>query len=173
MLRRAPATVCALSLSLSLLAGCGGGTTTTVVSVVTRTSAPSATTATTTTSESPRQTIVLGAAAFAPGGNGWGTERPVDIFNGGDPSGHVFDIQWTSWGGAKAEGHGLNPIFKPQGGYYTQPARIELQASDPGKCTPGGPLAYRQLLFRVASRPGGPLGPWMLWSGQRTVCRFA
>jgi len=115
---------------------------------------------------------VLGARAFAaPHGEGWATARPARIFNGGDPSGLVTRIHWTSWGGTSAVGYGLNPIFKPQGGYYSRPAQIELRAHALGKCSPQGPRAYTQLSFRVPSYPGGPLGAWMLWSGARTICR--
>jgi hypothetical protein len=48
---------------------------------------------------------------------GWGTAKPARIFNGGDPSGLVTHIRWASWGGSTANGHGLNWIFKPGGGY--------------------------------------------------------
>jgi hypothetical protein len=43
--------------------------------------------------------------------------RPHKLFNGGDPSGLVTHIHWVSWGGKTAIGYGLNPIFKPGGGY--------------------------------------------------------
>ena len=118
--------------------------------------------------------VLLGSATFAsPHGEGWGTSRPARIFNGGDPSGLVTHIRWTHWGAGSATGFGLNAIFKPHGGYYGQLARIELRAHNLGRCRPGGPPAYTQLSVRVPSRPGGPLGPWMLWSGARSICRLA
>ena len=116
--------------------------------------------------------VVLGSAAFAPHGEGWGTTRPPKLFNGGDPSGLVTHIHWASWGGSTAIGYGLNPIFKPGGGYYSHMARIELRAHTLGKCSSRGPRAYTQLSFRVPSRPGGPLGPWEPWSGAKSVCKF-
>lgn len=115
-----------------------------------------------------RAGIVLGGKAFAPNGTGWGTERPAEIFNGGDPSGLVTRIHWRSWGGAVAIGWGKNPIFKPHGGYYRRPVAIELRASEVGTCE--GHRAYLRLRFREPSRPGGPLGPWRLWSGASTIC---
>lgn len=113
---------------------------------------------------------VLGAAGFAgPYGEGWGTVRPGTIFNGGDPSGSVSDIHWDSWGGPTAIGWGRNPIFKPGGGYYAHPVAIKLKAGALGHC--GSRRAYTRLSFRAPKRPGGPLGPWQLWSGASTICR--
>jgi hypothetical protein len=113
---------------------------------------------------------VLGAKAFAaPYGKGWGTVEPKEIFNGGDPSGSVRDIEWSGWGNPSAIGYGLNPIFKPHGGYYRKPARIELRATDLGKC--GQRAAYTRLEFRAPKKPGGKLGKWMSWSGAKTICK--
>ncbi len=115
--------------------------------------------------------VTLGSPKFyAPRSEGFGTVRPATIFNGGDPSGLVTKIQWTTWGGATAAGHGLNAIFKPHGGYYSQLVRIDLIARDKGTCPGSSQQAYRQLLFRVPNRPGGPFGKWSLWSGARTLC---
>lgn len=117
-------------------------------------------------------TVVLGSSAFAgPAGAGWGKPHPSEIFNGGDPSGLVRHIQWSSWGAASATGHGLNAIFKPDGGYYRKLVTIELHAYDKGRCTAHGPIAYRRLSVREPARPGGLLGPWETWGGSKTVCR--
>jgi hypothetical protein len=113
---------------------------------------------------------VLGAKSFAaPDGNGFGTAEPSEIFNGGDPSGLVTQIKWTGWGNPTAIGHGLNPIFKPHGGYYRKPARIELRATALGKC--GSRRAYMKLEARVPKHPGGKLGKWFSWSGAKTICK--
>jgi hypothetical protein len=113
---------------------------------------------------------VLGAKSFAaPHGEGFGTAEPSTIFNGGDPSGDVTKIHWTGWGNPTAIGHGLNPIFKPHGGYYRKPAKIELRATDLGKC--GNQAAYTRLEVRVPKHPGGKLGKWLLWSGAKTICK--
>jgi hypothetical protein len=112
---------------------------------------------------------VLGAKAFAaPYGKGWGTAEPSEIFNGGDPSGSVSKIKWNGWGNPSAIGYGLNPIFKPHGGYYRKPARVELRATDLGKC--GRQAAYTKLEIRAPKKPGGKLGKWMPWSGAKTIC---
>lgn len=114
-------------------------------------------------------TPVLGSKAFAlPDGEGWGSARPRRVFNGGDPSGLVTEIQWTSWGGDTAIGYGLGNIFKPRGGYY-HPVVVELRAQDLGHC--GAQPAYTQLAIRVPSRPEAPLRAWRLWSEARSLCR--
>jgi hypothetical protein len=113
---------------------------------------------------------VLGAKAFAaPSGTGWGTAEPSEIFNGGDPSGSVHEIEWSGWGNPSAIGYGLNPIFKPHGGYYREPARIELRATGLGKC--GKRAAYTKLEVRIPKKPGGKLGKWFSWSGAKTICK--
>ncbi|HEY2052953.1 MAG TPA: hypothetical protein VGH14_03355 [Solirubrobacterales bacterium] len=113
---------------------------------------------------------VLGARSFAaPYGKGFGTAEPSEIFNGGDPSGSISDIKWSGWGNPSAIGYGLNPIFKPHGGYYRKPARIELRATNLGKC--GKRAAYTKLEVRVPKKPGGKLGKWFSWSGAKTICK--
>lgn len=129
--------------------------------------------AVTAVSSASAPTVVLGSRAFAgPRGAGWGTARPSEIFNGGDPSGLVTDIRWSSWGGPSATGRGKNAIFRPQGGYYKQLVTIQLLATDRGRCGTQGPIAYRRLYVREPSRPGGPVGKWGSWSGSKTLCRF-
>jgi hypothetical protein len=118
----------------------------------------------------PPARVVLGAKAFAPIGKGFGTVRPREIFNGGDPSGLVQDIAWKHWGSATATGTGKTSIFKPQGGYYPELVRAQLRASKLGHCTAHGPLAYTRLQAREPSRPGGRLGKWFLWSGEKSIC---
>lgn len=116
--------------------------------------------------------VVLGSASFArPAGEGWGTAQPAKIFNGGDPSGLVTQIHWKHWGSKASIGHGLNAIFKPHGGYYGKLVHIELRAYDLGRCSSKGPRAYTRLSVREPSRPGGPLGKWVSWSGSKTICR--
>jgi hypothetical protein len=117
--------------------------------------------------------IVLGAAAYAPNGSGFGTAEPGEIFNGGVPSGRVERIRWRGWGHAVARGTGRTPIYRPEGGYYRELGRIELRASGRGHC-PGaaGQRAYKRLRARVVSRPGGKLGKWFSWSGTATICSF-
>lgn len=112
---------------------------------------------------------VLGSKAFAASdGKGFGTAEPSEIFNGGDPSGSVTKIHWTGWGNPSSIGYGLNPIFKPGGGYYGKLARVDLRATELGKC--GAKAAYTLLEIRAPKHPGGKLGKWQLWSGAKTIC---
>jgi len=113
--------------------------------------------------------VVLGGEIYgAPTGEGWGTAHPHLIYNGGDASGSITNVHWSSWGGAVAHGRGRNPIFKPRGGYYRRPVVALLKAVDIGRCE--GRDAYLRLLIREPRRPGGPLGPWRSWSGPQTIC---
>jgi hypothetical protein len=115
--------------------------------------------------------ITLGSSAFAkPDGEGWGAARPARIYNGGDPSGLVTEIQWTNLGGTVAIGYGLGSIFKPKGGYYSRPVLVELRAQTLGHC--GSQRAYTQLAIRSPSKPEAGLGSWHLWSEAKTLCRF-
>jgi hypothetical protein len=124
------------------------------------------------TEESPPPTgpvPVLGSKSFAePYGAGFGHVEPEAIFNGGDPSGEVSKIHWTGWGNPSAIGTGVNPIFKPGGGYFRKRAKVELRATELGKC--GAKAAYTRLEIRAPKHPGGKLGKWMLWSGEKTIC---
>jgi hypothetical protein len=119
-----------------------------------------------------QQRVVLGSASYPdPNSRGFGSAHPRAIYNGGDASGSVFDIRWSSWGGRTALGVGKNPIFKPNGGYYPQPVTIQLHAVALGHCSPGAPPAYERLYVREPGRPGGPLGKWFSWSGRNSLCR--
>jgi hypothetical protein len=112
---------------------------------------------------------LLGSRVFyAPGARGFGTAHPAAISNGGDPSGIVTHITWSSWGGATAIGRGSSFIFRPNGGYYPRSVGIELRAQDIGRCA--GAVTYRQLEARVPKKPGGRLGAWFLWSGAKSLC---
>jgi len=42
---------------------------------------------------------------------GYGQVRPTRIFNGGDPTGLLYGIHWTSWGGSEAIGTGEGLYF--------------------------------------------------------------
>ena len=114
---------------------------------------------------------VLGSTRFAPHGVGWGHAHPAHIFNGGDPSGDIIHVRWQHWGAPRSHGKGKTFIFKPQGGYYAHPVRIKLRAQDLGQCPGGnGRPAYTKLYVREPSKPGGKLGKWHTWSGQKTIC---
>jgi hypothetical protein len=114
----------------------------------------------------------LGSKAFVPQyGVGWGTYRPSEIFNGGDPTGLVQDIHWSSWGAPTAIGYGTGLYVAPNSDVADGvPARTELRASSLGHCTVGGPLTYRHLEYREPAHPGATSGRWYSWSGVTTLC---
>jgi hypothetical protein len=46
-------------------------------------------------------------------GTGFGEVKPSEIFNGGDPSGLVTHVVWSSWGGAQATATGTAEYVGP------------------------------------------------------------
>ena len=98
------------------------------------------------------------ARVFAHGA-GFGLIRPSRIFNGGDPTGLVTDVTWTSWGGASATGTGTSEYVGP--GQSVAAGRGEaatVVAFDLGTC--GGKLMYRAVEWYFPQhgqsfRPGG------------------
>ncbi|SEM60159.1 RNA polymerase sigma factor [Streptacidiphilus jiangxiensis] len=71
---------------------------------------------------------------------GFGQVAPVSVFNGGDPTGAIQGMHWTSWGGPQAVGTGTGwyPGTNVANGH---PSPARLVASDLGLCD--GILAYR------------------------------
>ncbi len=62
----------------------------------------------------PAATATLGQLAgdFAQG-TGFGQVKPAKIFNGGDPTGLVTHVVWSSWGGAHATATGTSDYVGP------------------------------------------------------------
>ena len=107
---------------------------------------------------------------LAPTAKGYGKAHPRYVFNGGDPSGEVAQLEWRHWGATTAKGRGVTWLLRPEGGYYARPGKIVLRAEALGTC-PDGTVAYTRLEFRVAHHPGGPVGEhWRLWSGDGDIC---
>jgi hypothetical protein len=46
-------------------------------------------------------------------GEGFGQVKPSKIFNGGDPTGLVTHVVWTSWGGTRAVATGISEYVGP------------------------------------------------------------
>lgn len=101
---------------------------------------------------------------------GWGACRPRWFSNGGDPSGTVTKIYWTSWGGRVATGRGRASVFRPGGGYYSRTVVIYLRAFEVSRCSARGRRSYLRLRVKRPEKPGGPLGPWWDWYPGRTLC---
>jgi hypothetical protein len=128
--------------------------------------------ATASTGSATSRSPVIGIhKSFGVSSAGWGHARPKVLFNGGDPSGDITSIHWTSWGGHTAHGRGKNAIFKPSGGYYNKHVTIRLRATDLGTCQSSGKRAYRHLYVSELARPGGAFGPWRIWTSyHRNLC---
>lgn len=72
---------------------------------------------------------------------GLGQSRPDLIYFGGDPTGRVMDVTWSSWGGDKAEATGLGNWREAGVGTHEAPATVV--AFDVGTCN--GKRAYRKV----------------------------
>jgi hypothetical protein len=80
--------------------------------------------------------------AWSPNQQGYGTVRPVKVFNGGDPTGMIWDIAWSSWGGPQAEGTGTSYWEAPGAAVAESVSRpATIVAYDLGTCN--GQLMYK------------------------------
>lgn len=87
---------------------------------------------------------VLGrpAGLFGYNGRGFGKVRPATVFNGGDPTGLVMHITWSSWGGSTAAGTGTSDWVGPNQSVATGTQEtVTIVAFNLGTC--GGKLMYR------------------------------
>jgi hypothetical protein len=87
-------------------------------------------------------TLAVGAAAqaaghvpilagpWSSGQKGYGKIKPRTIYNGGDPTGLVKHITWSSWGGKRAMGTGtswwVGPHQSVNQGHFERGAKIVL-----------------------------------------------
>ena len=89
--------------------------------------------------------------ALDPGQRGYGQVRPSEIDNGGDPTGIVTKVHWTSWGGAQATGDGIGyyvPEDAPVAESRQEPAHIV--AFELGTCQ--GKLMYQRIAWYFPSK---------------------
>jgi len=101
------------------------------------------TTGPTTPPSSPAAVPTLGQLAgdFAHG-QGFGQVKPAKIFNGGDPTGLVTHVTWSSWGGPRAQATGTSEYVGPNQSVATgRPATATVIAFDLGTCD--GKLMYQ------------------------------
>jgi len=70
-------------------------------------------------SKHPRPVLGFPLWNAASNTQGFGDARPTSIYNGGDPTGYVSGVTWSSWGGARAIGHGR--------GWYVSPTEFVSQ----------------------------------------------
>jgi len=75
-------------------------------------------------------------------GTGFGQVKPARIFNGGDPTGLVTHVVWTSWGGAQAVATGVSDYVGPGQSVATGTEEpVTVMAFDLGTCD--GKLMYQ------------------------------
>ena len=67
----------------------------------------------TTVARSPDPTLGQPAGDFALAARGFGQIEPSEIFNGGDPTGLVAHVVWSSWGGPDAVAAGISEYVEP------------------------------------------------------------
>jgi len=89
------------------LAGCSDGQATAPA-----TSSTTTTLSATSTTVTPRPTLGQLRGVFAHG-KSFGQVEPSEIYNGGDPTGRVQHVVWTSWGEPKAGGTGKSDYVAP------------------------------------------------------------
>ncbi len=80
---------------------------------------------------------------------GFGRIRPKSVSLGGDPTGTVTKLRWSSWGKSVAVGSGSGfyvPPGEPTAGAVK--ATVRLKASSLGICK--GQRAYKRLSFRFS-----------------------
>ena len=112
-----------------------------------------------TTAQAVTSPPVLGTS-WGPNQQGYGAVAPATVSNGGDPTGLVQHIRWTSWGRPKAVGHGVG--WAPGKIDYASghPTPVTLIATRLLNCN-GTPM-YAQLAWLEphysAYRPFGPKG---------------
>jgi hypothetical protein len=160
--RRAALGVVAMAgVALAAVTGCSSGGSTPVASSSTvptvpatpaastptplATPVPAAPTATPTpTPATPATPPTLGqpAGLFAHGSSGFGQVKPAKIFNGGDPTGLVTNVVWSSWGGAQATASGTSDYVGPnQSVAQGTEETVTVVAFNLGTC--GGKLMYQ------------------------------
>jgi hypothetical protein len=152
---RAGAAALALAGLVAVIAGCSSGPAPTAVSspapaaTATAVSQPAVSAGTATVpvsaspSASPAGLPTLGQLAgdFAHG-TGFGQVKPSKIFNGGDPTGLVTDVVWSSWGASQATATGTSDYVGPgQSDAQGTEEQATVVAFDLGSC--GGKLMYQ------------------------------
>ncbi|HET6868484.1 MAG TPA: hypothetical protein VFH80_21395 [Solirubrobacteraceae bacterium] len=99
-----------------------------------------------------RSAPTLGLKSSMPNGAGFGQVRPQRVDFGGDPTSFVTSVKWSSWGGARAVGHGKALWVWP--GWCVACGGVELPATVVafGRTTCAGHSAYSYVEWFFPSR---------------------
>ncbi len=92
-------------------------------------------------------------------GSGFGQVKPHSVFNGGDPTGLVENITWSSWGGPTATGTGTSDYVPPGSQSVAGDSEVgsaTIVAFDLGRCD--GKLMYQAVEWYFA-KFGGVFDP--------------
>ena len=103
---------------------------------------------------------------WAPNQEGYGSVRPAKVFNGGDGTGMIWNITWSSWGGAQATGTGTAGYVGPgQSNAEAQSTSATIVAYDLGTCN--GKLMYQaaKWYFPGKGESFNPAGHYDICSG--------
>jgi hypothetical protein len=80
-------------------------------------------------------------AMWNPSTQGFGTVKPASVSNGGDPTGMLTDVTWTTWGGPTATGTGTGYYEAPDAPVsQSTPQPVDIEAFDLATCA--GKPAY-------------------------------
>lgn len=97
---------------------------------------------------------------------GYGTVRPAEVFNGGDPTGRIWDITWSSWGGDQARGTGT-AYYEPPGASVAESVKAPatIVAYNLGTCD--GQLMYQaaKWYFPAKGQTFDPAGHYNICTG--------
>jgi hypothetical protein len=156
----APSIGLAVGIAAVSFAACGGPgrstSATTLPAPTTTTPAPATTTSLPTTTTSPSSTT-LGLAGAWFEGSGFGGVEPSLVYLGGDPTGRLTSIKWSSWGGAEASGSGSGWYVSPNTSTADGSDRpATVTAFDLGICA--GHPAYQEVEWYFAGE-GGKFDP--------------
>lgn len=88
---------------------------------------------------------------------GYGTAQPRTTSTGGDPTGIVDHIVWSSWGGAKAIGSGM-AYYVPPGKPVSQSVREKATVVAFNLTTCGGTYMYENVEYYFPES-GGTFDP--------------
>jgi len=91
-----------------------------------------------------REVLTLGQPAgdFGQDGDGFGQVEPSEVYSGGDPTGLVTHVVWTSWGGSEGTGTGIGDWVGPSQIVADRPHEsATIVAFDWGTC--GGQFMFQ------------------------------
>lgn len=88
----------------------------------------------------------LGLSGTYVGGMGFGAVEPLTIALGGDPTGVISSVAWSSWGDSSAVGSGIAAYVAPgQADATAVKATAVVVATNLGSC--GGQIVYQDILW--------------------------